>query len=177
MSTSLTRRDGFSNNFTICSGVYYAPWGSECQRFTDTVYSPSIKLYPKCHKNAAFSYIVYDFDKNLNITSNVTYGNGVSAGFGDFVVHNGSEYVYAKGIFGPMFNDSSIKEFSVPLPKPGNYCLDVQSLKNTTNNKDYEVKFIMYGMYDQDYENAAFRISPLLLPAFFSVILTLLFTI
>ncbi|EEB05034.1 hypothetical protein SJAG_00026 [Schizosaccharomyces japonicus yFS275] len=178
MSTFLIKRDQ-PNVTAVWSGVASWPVGGRCFEFKDYGYNqPLIKLYPKCENDAAFEYLVYDDNKNVNFTSNVTDEYGYSAEFGDIVILNGSEYVHSKGVFSPMFNDSSIKEITITLPQAGNYCLWIQSLKNTTHKyKDYKVKFSMFGAYaDVAMKiSAAFRVTPLLLPVLLSVLLTLWF--
>ncbi|EEB09199.1 hypothetical protein SJAG_04382 [Schizosaccharomyces japonicus yFS275] len=180
MLTLPIERDGQPNIITVYSEVATWPVSGNCYQFEDYgYYQPFIKLSPKCHKDAAFGYIVYDANKTVDITSNVTNEFGHPAAFGDIVVLNGSEYVYSKGVFSPSFNESSVKEITIDLPKAGNYCLWIQSLKNTTHKrKDYKVKILMYGVYSglPMKFSAAFRITPLLLPVLSSVLLTFLFT-
>ncbi|EEB08452.2 hypothetical protein SJAG_03607 [Schizosaccharomyces japonicus yFS275] len=176
MLTNLTKRC-IRNMTMIDEGTITSPFGMHCFTFPDDGATPSVTMYPYYDYNASFAYVAFDMDKDVKFTSNVTDEFGSPANYGEFIVLNGSNYVHSKGIYNSR-NASWFHPINVTIPNAGKYCLAIRSLKNTTSAKEYSVHYAVEAVYGTlSYTvSAAFRITPLLLPALLSVLLTLLFT-
>lgn len=167
--------EGFSNNNTrfIFDNKYGD--GKTCQQMGLYGWNASITFSAKCTNDGAFSYIVFDM-YGVNYVSNITTDTGISTGFGKYVVLEGSEHVYAQGIYSPTLN-TSITEWTINLPGAGNYCTSVMPLKYDEESQDCSIKAQFDGVTlpVADKDSAAFRVTPLLFPVFVSIILTFLF--
>ncbi|EEB09585.1 hypothetical protein SJAG_04798 [Schizosaccharomyces japonicus yFS275] len=124
--------EGFSNNNTrfIFDNKYGD--GKTCQQMGLYGWNASITFSATCTNDGAFSYIVFGMD-SVKYTSNITTDTGLSSGFGRYVVLNGSENVYAQGVYSSMLNNS-LTEWTIDLPGAGNYCATVMPLKYFNEN-------------------------------------------
>ncbi|EEB09614.1 hypothetical protein SJAG_04834 [Schizosaccharomyces japonicus yFS275] len=167
--------EGFSNNNTVFVFDNSHGNGPACQQVGLYGYNASITFTAKCTNDGAFSYLVYGMHA-VEYTSNITSSPGISSGFGEYVVLNGSENVYAQGVYGTALNNS-LTEWTINLPRAGNYCTNLMPLRYKENYEDCAVKIRFDGVTPpaENFASAAFRVTPLLLPVVVSMFLTVLF--